>query len=44
MRQHSSCIASVVPAVQDCAIILRVVDLRLAYPPHKWRNVYKASK
>ncbi|KAI3426323.1 hypothetical protein D9Q98_008696 [Chlorella vulgaris] len=25
----------------DCAIILQVVDLRLAYPPKKWRNVYK---
>jgi epsin len=28
---------------QDCATILHVVDLRLGYPPHKWRNVYKAS-
>ena len=27
---------------QDCATILNVVALRLAYPPHKWRNVYKA--
>lgn len=32
-----------VPLPQDCATILGVVDLRLGYPPHKWRNVYKAS-
>lgn len=25
----------------DCDTVLRVLDLRLAYPPHKWRNVYK---
>ncbi|KAL4448394.1 hypothetical protein ABPG75_005613 [Micractinium tetrahymenae] len=25
----------------DCATVLRVVDLRLGYPAHKWRNVYK---
>ncbi|EFN56386.1 hypothetical protein CHLNCDRAFT_14865, partial [Chlorella variabilis] len=25
----------------DCATILHVVDLRLSYPPKKWRNVYK---
>lgn len=31
------------PVPQDCATILGVVDLRLGYPPHKWRNVYKAS-
>ena len=25
----------------DCAAILGVVELRLGYPPQKWRNVYK---
>ncbi|PSC70463.1 putative ADP-ribosylation factor GTPase-activating AGD15 isoform X1 [Micractinium conductrix] len=25
----------------ECASVLRVVELRLAYPPHKWRIVYK---
>ena len=30
--------------MQDCGTILHVVDLRLGYPPHKWRNVYKASR
>ena len=28
-------------APTDCAAILAVVELRLGYPPHKWRNVYK---
>lgn len=26
----------------DCATIFHVLDLRVAYPPNKWRNVYKA--
>eukprot|EP00193_Tetraselmis_chui_P019392 CAMPEP_0177792860 /NCGR_PEP_ID=MMETSP0491_2-20121128/24751_1 /TAXON_ID=63592 /ORGANISM="Tetraselmis chuii, Strain PLY429" /LENGTH=709 /DNA_ID=CAMNT_0019315305 /DNA_START=417 /DNA_END=2547 /DNA_ORIENTATION=- len=27
---------------QDCYVIFAIVELRLGYPPDKWRNVYKA--
>lgn len=28
--------------VLDCTIIFSVLEMRMAYPPNRWRNVYKA--